>query len=164
MLWIRTTLNIAVLFKVFNTAVFLFFLVSIVAPTLAKVFYQVLPAIFWSTLATDSELRACMQNTRCIWCQSHSTKISKPMLWMTKFLRLKQFSICRLHPPYCFSCVLSIMADTWACRFCYKGVTPDDFEAMTLSTFRTSTATDSRLQSLCGFFLRSMFVSTSQRR
>ena len=41
-LWIRTTLNIAVL-KVFNTAVFLFFLVSIVAPTLAKVFYQVLP-------------------------------------------------------------------------------------------------------------------------
>jgi hypothetical protein len=59
---------------------------------------------------------------------------------------------------------LSIMADTWACRFCYKGVTPDDFEAMTLSTFRTSPATDSRLQSLCGFFLRSMFVSTSQRR
>jgi hypothetical protein len=42
-LWIRTTLNIAVLFKVFNTAVFLFFLVSIVAPTLAKVFYQLLP-------------------------------------------------------------------------------------------------------------------------
>ena len=125
---------------------------SIVAPTLAKVFYQVLPAISWSTLATDSELGACMQNTRCIWCQSHSTKISKPMLWMTKFLRLKQFSICRLHPPYCFSCVLSIMADTWACRFCYKGVTPDDFEAMTLSTFRTSPATDSRLQSLCGFF------------
>ena len=135
-----------------------------VASTLAKVFYQVLPAISWSTLATDSELRACMQNTRCIWCQSHSTKISKPMLWMTKFLRLKQFSICRLHPPYCFSCVLSIMADTWACRFCYKGVTPDDFEDMTLSSFRTSPATDSRLQSLCGFFHRSMFVSTSQRR
>ena len=42
-LWIRTTLNIAVLFKVFNTAVFLFFLVLIVAPTLSKVFYQVLP-------------------------------------------------------------------------------------------------------------------------
>ena len=41
-LWIRTRLNIAVLFKVFKTAV-CFFLVSVVAATLAKVFYQMLP-------------------------------------------------------------------------------------------------------------------------
>ena len=40
--WIRTRLNIAVLFKVFITAV-CFFLVSVVAATLAKVFYQMLP-------------------------------------------------------------------------------------------------------------------------